>query len=439
MTFIDFGITPCANQQHRINLNAFCSLSMNNSSFSPNASPKYISEENETGLKSYQYSLFVANVVICCISLIGNIGILVLICQRRLLGRTTNVFVFSLAMADAVCCIGAIPYYLLLAWERTMSVYLCKGFFYSLFVSRTAVSYTVILLTTEKILNILHPSRFITAGRCMFFISLVWFFSTAYNIWTVVFYTIYDYNQVSYIEFMMDASVVRYGKTCFFSHRFKSLRTIFLTIDFIMLFVIPCSIIAIEFIVILRKQHGTIKQRVETYYYIMRFIFFVFLVFIVCHLPFEIGTLAKGGQQYINDHVTILYEISATLFYVRGVLYLGVYMYFKQYVCRRSRRLNNSSQRNRLYLELPVRGHCRGLSLNEVRLFKWCFHKFVFRTNNIQEKTPDYNNIFAEKYRHIRSISNCDTLCIGRKRNWNLLIGYSYILSCNRWMSLPKM
>ncbi|XP_045206645.1 mu-type opioid receptor-like [Mercenaria mercenaria] len=348
-------------------------LNMNNSSINVNVTSSNISEEDEKGLDGYQYSLFVANIVICLLNLTGNICVLVLICQRRLLGRTTNVFVFSLAMSDAICCVAAIPYNAMLALERDMSVYLCKGYFYALCISRTAVSYTVILLTTEKILNILHPSRFITAGRCMFFISLVWFFSVAYNVWTVVFYTIYDYDKITYIEYMMDSSKILYGKKCFFSHRFKALRGIFLTIDFVMLFILPCAIIAIEFCVILRKQHGTIKQRFETYYYIMRFIFFIFLVYIICHLPFEIGTLVKGGTRDPNEISGIFYEMSLTLYYTRGVLYLIVYMYFKQYVCRRSRRLNASNsghQINRIYLELPVRGQCRGLSLNELRLMK---------------------------------------------------------------------
>lgn len=347
---------------------------MNNSSFSLNITITNNSEDYEEGLKGYQYSLFVTNIAICCLNLIGNLGILVLVCQRKLLGRTTNVFVFSFAMADTICCIGAIPYNVMMALDKDMSVYLCKGYFYALCISRTAVSYTVILLTTEKILNILHPARFITAGRCMFFISLVWFFSTAYNVWTVVFYTIYDYDKVPYIEFMMDSSSILYGRKCFFSYRFKALREIFLTLDFIMLFIVPCTIVALEFCAILRKQHGTIKQRFETYYYIMRFIFFIFLVYIICHLPFEIGTLVKGGRRDPDKVINLFYEMSVTLYYTRGIMYLIVYMYFKQYVCRRSRRLNASSpssqHRNRIYLELPLRGQCRGMSLNELRLLK---------------------------------------------------------------------
>ncbi|XP_052792817.1 nociceptin receptor-like [Mya arenaria] len=312
-----------------------------------------------------RYTLFVANIIICCLNLLGNVTVLVLICKRRLLGRTTNVFIFSLAMADSICSVGAIPYNLHLALDKSMSVYLCKSYYYALCVSRTAVSYTVILLTTEKILNILHPSRFITAGRCMFFITLVWFFSTAYNIWAVVFYTIYDSELVTSDELLSDSGRIMYGKSCFFSRRFDSLRMIFLTLDLCILFLVPCAVLALECCVIVRKQHGTLKQRFETYFYIMRFIFFIFIVYMTCHTPFEVATLTKGSIRDKGHPINTFYDASMTIYYSRGLCFLGVYIYFKQYVCRRNKLRNANSNKN--HLELPYRGNCRGLSLNELR------------------------------------------------------------------------
>jgi len=48
--------------------------------------------------------------------------------------------------------------------------------FYALCVFRTAVAYTVILLTTETILNILHPSRFINSREMLVFHHVGLFF-----------------------------------------------------------------------------------------------------------------------------------------------------------------------------------------------------------------------------------------------------------------------
>lgn len=338
-----------------------------------NATARNTSLDNNRGLVNHQYSLFMANIVICSLNLMGNVAVLILICQRKLLGRTTNVFVFSLAMADVICCLGAIPYSLHVMMDRVMSVFLCKTYFYAVCVSRTAVAYTVILLTTEKILNILHPARFITAGRCMFFISLVWFFSAAYNVWTVVFYTIYDSEKISYRELLVRSDRSMYGKRCFFSRRFDSLRTIFLTLDFLVMYVIPCAILAGECCVIVRKQHGSIKQRFETYYYIMRFIFFIFVVYISCHTPFEIATLTNEGMTDLSEDMNTFYKASTTIYYTRGVCFLAVYIYFKQYVCRRNRLRNaqSSAQNNqKAQLELPLRPYCRGLSLNELRVHR---------------------------------------------------------------------
>lgn len=346
---------------------------MNNSSRTlDNASAINTSRDN-AGFTDHQYSLFMANIVICSFNLMGNVAVLVLICQRKLLGRTTNVFVFSLAMADVICCLGAIPYSLHMAMNRIMSVYLCKTYFYAICLSRTAVAYTVILLTTEKILNILHPARFITAGRCMFFISLVWFFSAAYNVWTVVFYTIYDYDKITYRELLVNSERSMFGRRCFFSRRFHSLKDVFLTLDFLVMYIIPCAVLATECCIIVRKQHGSIKQRFETYYYIMRFIFFIFVVYISCHTPFEIATLTNDGISTVSKDMDIFYKASTTIYYTRGVCFLAVYVYFKQYVCRRNRLRNaqNNAQNNqKAQLDLPMRPYCRGLSLNELRLSK---------------------------------------------------------------------
>ncbi|KAL3878931.1 hypothetical protein ACJMK2_031255, partial [Sinanodonta woodiana] len=136
------------------------------------------------------YPIILSNVIICGTSLVGNISIIVMICKRRLLGRTTNVFVFSFAIADSLSCCGAIPFNVSVYLDRSMSVFLCKGYQYCNCISRTAISYTIALLTTEKVLNILQPTRIITAGRCLFFISLLWFFSAAFNVWATVFYTV---------------------------------------------------------------------------------------------------------------------------------------------------------------------------------------------------------------------------------------------------------
>ena len=346
---------------------------MNNSSMDPNVSLQQASNDNEEGLKGYQYSLYLTNIVICTVNLIGNFVVLVLICKRRLLGRTTNVFVFSLAMADAVCCSGAIPYNIILLLEKPMSVYLCKTYFYTLCISRTAVSYTLVLLTTEKILNILNPSRFITAGRCLFFISLVWFFSAAYNIWTIVFYTIYDSDTIPPIQLLMDSTIGMYGKTCFFSHRFRFLQTIFLSLDISVLFLIPCGILTLQFCCVIRKQHGSIKQRFETYCYIMRFLVFIFFVFIACHTPFEIATMTKNHWDTPPSDINKFYDASTSIYYTRGICNLIVYIYFKQYVCRRKKRLANANNSNgnanmKTALELPEMRPYRNMSMNMNRL-----------------------------------------------------------------------
>ena len=320
-------------------------------------------------IQRHQYIIFLIDIIICTLNLIGNSVVLVLICQRRLLGRTTNVSVFSLAMADTICCLGSIPYHLFQVLNMNMSVYLCKGYYYTLCISRTAVSYTIVLLTTEKIVNILRPSRLITAGRCMFFISLSWFFSAAYNVWSIVFYTIYYSNATN--ELLLDSTIGMYGKRCFFSPRFDYLKLIFIGIDFMVLYMIPMCVLVIQFYLTVRKMHGNLKQRFETYFYIMRFLVFVFISFVICHSPIEIATVVKNSLSESSVSRDIFYDVSTLIYYTRGVCNLGIYGYFKQYVCKRRRRLSiAASANNKMHLDLTVRRPYRDLHGHEMRMSK---------------------------------------------------------------------
>ena len=320
-------------------------------------------------IQRHQYVIFLIDIIICTLNLIGNSVVLVLICQRRLLGRTTNVSVFSLAMADTICCLGSIPYHLFQVLNMNMSVYLCKGYFYTLCISRTAVSYTIVMLTTEKIVNILRPSRLITAGRCMFFISLSWFFSAAYNVWSLVFYTIYYTNATN--ELLLDSSIGMYGKKCFFSPRFDFLKLIFIVIDFAVLYVIPLCVLGIQFNLTVRRMHGNLKQRFETYCYIMRFLIFVFISFVICHSPIEIATVVKNSLKESSVTLDMFYDVATLVYYTRGVFNLAIYGYFKQYVCKRRRRLSiaaNSS--NKVHLDLSIRRPYRDLPGLEMRIIR---------------------------------------------------------------------
>ena len=321
-------------------------------------------------IEKYRYVIFLIDIIVSTLNLIGNSVVLVLICQRRLLGRTTNVSVFSLAMADTVCCLGSIPYHVFQVLNMSMSVYLCKGYFYTLCISRTAVSYTIVLLTTEKIVNILRPSRLITAGRCLFFISLVWFFSAAYNVWSIVFYTIYYTDSPE--DIYLDYSVGMYGRRCFFSPRFNFLKPIFIGVDLMVLFLLPLCILLVQFYLTVRRMHGNLKQRFETYFYIMRFLIFVFIIFILCHFPVEIATVVKNSFDESSLTTDMFYDIAILIYYTRGVCNLVIYGYFKQYVCKRRRRLSmTANSSNKIHFDLSVRRHFRGLSDHELRTLRW--------------------------------------------------------------------
>ena len=129
----------------------------------------------------------------------------------------------------------------------------------------------------------------------MFFITLVCFFSTAYYICAVLFYTIYDNDTITSDELLSESGRKMYGKSCFFSHRFNSLLMVFLSLDLCIVFILPCPVLTLECRVIVRKQHGSIKQRFETYFMQIKCVSFSSYLLYTCFVTLPL----KRGSQHI--------------------------------------------------------------------------------------------------------------------------------------------
>jgi len=267
-------------------------------------------DDDSTAAGSY-YALLVNNIVNYCLNLIGNIDVLIFICKRWLLGHTTNVFIVSLAMADALCSFWAISYNDHLAIGKSMSVYLCKTYLYALCVFRTAVAYTVILLTTETILNILHPSRFITAGRCLFFITLVWFFlDSLLYMCGVVLYDIrqwHDYSWRIIIRIWPNnvwKIVLLFTSFEFITHGISVIRLV----HFVH-FAIPCSCSRVP----CYRQKAAWLNQTKIWDFLCKLNAFHFL---------HICCIHALSHSLWNDGKNTFYEISTTIYYTRGLFFL---------------------------------------------------------------------------------------------------------------------
>jgi len=170
--------------------------------------------------------------------------------------------------------------------------------FYALCVFRTAVAYTVILLTTETILNILHPSRFINSREMLVFHHVGLFFldSLLYMCGGIL----YDIRQ--WHDYFWRIIIRIWPKNVWK--------------------ILPCPVLTLECRVIVRKQHGSIKQRFETYFMQIKCVSFSSYLLYTCFVTLPL----KRGSQHI------LWNINDDLLHKGNVVVLS-FIYTSNNTC----------------------------------------------------------------------------------------------------------
>ncbi|XP_048777756.2 neuropeptide SIFamide receptor-like [Ostrea edulis] len=299
------------------------------------------------------FSVIVLIDAISCVFLvIGNFFILALIRKKRLLGRSTNVFIFSIAVADFLNGSVAIPTHILFLYQKE-TIYLCKCFRFVSFISKTVVPYSIVFMTAEKTMRILCPTReIVTVARCMFCTSLLWFFSSSFNIWSVVLFT-----SVPRIPRNNDLVLERTYKRCTLNQRFAFLHKFFLLMDLFTLFLIPLTVVLSLFLVLLFKYFTILRERIQTYFFVVKLLMVLSFNVLVTHTPYQVITFIENTPGYQSSDIFFLSNLLTSLFFTRGIWNLLIYGYFKHYVCHKqslaSIRAGNYPPKTESY-KLPV-------------------------------------------------------------------------------------
>ncbi|XP_050416816.1 uncharacterized protein LOC126830471 [Patella vulgata] len=275
----------------------------------------------------------VLEIVIDVIIIIGDVILLMLYFTRKLLGQSTNILVFSVAVGDLISGIATLPLDILQKTLGDLSPYVCKGFFYFSNVAKTAISYTIFLLTMERIVAVLnHKFRLLSPGRCLFFCSLTWFFAAAYNIWAVV---IYDTAYVEISELPNQKLAM-----CFVAEKFLDLYAIFLVLDFLIIFLFPvCATAALFIAFALTKNPANQPGRLyKPSLSILVFAFALFMCFVCCHLPAEIAAFCIDHRTGLYQFTDLsAYKILHIFSFTRGFWDLFIFGTFRHYVCKKEK------------------------------------------------------------------------------------------------------
>ncbi|KAK7097096.1 adenosine receptor A3-like [Littorina saxatilis] len=302
--------------------------------------------------------LFV-EVGVATVIVIGDVSLLMLFFTRKLLGQSTNILVFSVAVADLMAGIMVLPLDVLQRTLSETSGYMCKSYFYFSNVSKTAMVYTVTMLALERIMAALSTTnRILSPGRCLFFSSLTWFFAAAYNIWSVV---LYDTRLVGQLHELKGdlAEDVRKGAVawgvrggviaanfsshvCFASTRFQTLVQIFVVLDFFVTFLFPV-VGSVVLFTVFWKGREALRQPGRPYRSSTSVIIFTFALlvsFVLCHFPLEVVALhVQSHDVSAHQDEFLAYKVCQLMSFTRGFWDVFIFGVFRHYVCRKERAL----------------------------------------------------------------------------------------------------
>lgn len=280
--------------------------------------------------------------------LIGNGYIIALIQRGKLLGRSTNIFVFSIASADLLNALISIPSHILsVTYKGELSIYMCKCFTLGSYISKTVVQYTILCMTIEKAMRILCPTKeIVTLARCMFCTSLLWFFAPSFNIWCVVLFTIEESKRDSLIGIFDTTSLSR----CVLKPKFNYLHTYYLTIDLVVLFFVPCFSVFVIFMILVQKYFTVLKERLITYFFVIKLLLALYTVITVCQFPLEVIVILDNTKLNVSTSWTLLVNCAVLFSFSRGIWNVCIYCYFRHFFSKKRHlatiRASNNAKRN---------------------------------------------------------------------------------------------
>ena len=283
----------------------------------------------------YGQAYFVIDCVILILGVLGNLWIIYFICQQK--SRTTqNISIVSVAIADVLIAAIVMPSYL--AVYKFSSVpdkhtpFLCKIYVYMWYWFKTVIAYSLLTLVCDRYYRVTSKTKSDSiSGRVTFFLSFIWFFGAAYNIWEIVFY--FPVKLVTDDENGVKVT----SRRCILSGPYIYLKNGYIVMDFLVIYIFPLVAILYMYYIMLTHQwkshdprDGPAGRR--------RILLSACLVtlYYVCQLPFEVMTVVTFYLDSYSHRTLTLTKLVETISFSNGVFnflaFLGCSLEFHQNV-----------------------------------------------------------------------------------------------------------
>lgn len=241
--------------------------------------------------------------IVVVIGFIGNMLVIIVIISNKRMVNTTNILILSLALADLFFIVFCVPFtaaaYILPQWPFGKAW--CKIMQYLTYVCAYASVYTLVLMSLDRYLAVVHPIKSIsirTERNCCIIVSLAWFIILCANIPILIQFDIkyYTYqgeerNKCVNIKGLDNVQVT----------------VIFYVSFFVLGYVVPLSLVCILYGFMLKRLlFGMVPgnqsaESIRSKKRVTRMIIIVIILFAICWLPIQIIFMIRMAGKYTTN------------------------------------------------------------------------------------------------------------------------------------------
>ncbi|XP_076055529.1 allatostatin-A receptor-like [Oratosquilla oratoria] len=268
---------------------------------------------------SFEYTLILSIVVpiifsiIVLVGLFGNTLVVIVIIVNKTMRSTTNYLIFSLAVADLLFIVFCVPFtasdYILSSWP--FGIIWCKTVQYLTYVTAYTSVYTLLLLSLDRFLAVVHPiaAMSIRVERNAIYAIV--------GTWTIILTSCIPLYQAHGIQTVtLDGGRELYQHCSFLNDEYNH-PAFQIGFTFTMYFV-PLTVIVVLYLLILnRLWYGVVPggnrsaENVRGKKRVTRMVVIVVVTFIVCWFPIQIVLLLKSLDLYKMSTPKIILQIAA--------------------------------------------------------------------------------------------------------------------------------
>ncbi|XP_061072440.1 trace amine-associated receptor 13c-like [Conger conger] len=280
--------------------------------------------------------LYMAVAVVVSLTVCGNLLVIISICHFKQLQTPTNFLLLSLAMADFLVGVIVMPLYfiMLIDPQRCFDTMSCTIFNVAELYLTCVSIYNVALIAVDRcfaLSNPFHYSMKMTTNVTLRIITMLWLYSLIYNMVLLYFN--------GYITDM------KANSTC--GDCIVTVNKEWSIIDFIIVFVLPCSIIMVIYLnifYIVKKQANKIRsvrkrQKINNSSMASerkaaKTLGVLVAVFLVCLVPYYVSAFLN--VYFSNRSIHLAISITLTLIYLNSsinpIIYALFYPWFQRSV-----------------------------------------------------------------------------------------------------------